>query len=255
MMAGTIIITGANSSLAIPAVVYLLTNYPDYTVILTVRDDSTNDINTGRLRRAIEPFADALLSIRQLDLARLSAVHEFAALISADILAKKLPPLAALVCNAYYWNLKQGTQMTEDGYEKSFQVSHLAHVVLTLRLLGSSGPQGARIVLFSSDAHMPGKNGLEKYPPALPDDLELLVKPTADDPPDDFGHGFQRYANSKLAIVSWMYALNHQLLKVIPHYYSSLLSRVLISETLRTRDSARPPRLPSIRVTCQTLVR
>ncbi len=66
-------------------------------------------------------------------------------------------------------------------------------------------------MLLSSDAHWPGKNSLEKYPPAIPDDLELLVKPAVDKSADNFGRGFQRYANSKLAVVTWMYALNSRL--------------------------------------------
>lgn len=215
-MAGTIIITAANSSLAIPAIRHLLTNYPDHTAILTVRNTSDNDINTTKLRSTIAGIPHAKASIRQLDLANLSTVHDFARAITNDISASRLPPLAAIVCNAYYWNLAGEAQMTGDGYEKSIQVSHIAHVSLVLRLLGSFLPSGGRIVLFSSDAHLPGKNGLEKYPPALPEDLNLLVKPDIahEKPSEHFGRGFQRYANSKLAIVTWMYALNRYLEKV-----------------------------------------
>ncbi|MCJ1261070.1 hypothetical protein MMC22_000934 [Lobaria immixta] len=214
-MAGTILITGANSSLAIPAVRHLLTRYPDHTAVLTVRNALDNDINTTRLRNTIAQIPHAKASIRQLDLANLSTVQEFARSITTDISARKLPPLAAIVCNAYYWNLTSEAQMTSDGYEKSLQVSHIAHVSLVLRLLGSFRPEGGRIVLFSSDAHWPGKNGLEKYPPTLPEDLNLLVKPDIahEKPSEHFGRGFQRYANSKLAIITWMYALNRYLEK------------------------------------------
>lgn len=100
---------------------------------------------------------------------------------------------------------------TRDGYEKTFQVVHIAHAALVLRLLGTFSSDGGRIVLFSSDAHYPGKNSLEKYPPAIPNNLELLAKPAADDPPDNLGRGFQRYAESKLAVVMWMYTLNRYL--------------------------------------------
>lgn len=82
------------------------------------------------------------------------------------------------------------------------------------RLLGSYEPNGGRVLLFSSDAHWPGKNSLEKYPPAIPNDLELLVKPATDETPDNFGRGFRRYAVSKLAVVMWMHALNRYLEKV-----------------------------------------
>ena len=213
-MAGTVIITAANSSLAIPAVQHLLTKFPDYTAVLTVRDTTDTDINTKKLRATIAKVPNARASIHQLDLAKLSAVNEFADGIAEKIQNGSLPPLASLICNAYYWNLVGEAETTVDGYEKSIQVSHLAHAALIFRLLGSFGSEGGRIVLFASDAHFPGKNGLEKYPPTLPDDLELLVKPGPDKPVDNLGRGFQRYANSKLAVVTWMYALNRYLEKV-----------------------------------------
>lgn len=224
-MAGTIIITGANGSLALPAVRHLLTKYPHHTAVLTVRNDSDNDTNTTKLRSKLAQIPHAKASVRQLDLTNLSAVNDFAHSIAADIAASRLPPLAAIVCNAYYWNLTGEAQITGDGYEKTIQVSHLAHVALVLRLLGSFPPVGGRIVLLSSDTHWPGKSGLEKYPPALPEDLNLLVKPdvTHEKPSEHFGRGFQRYANSKLAIVTWMYALNRYLEKV---RISHLLSRL-----------------------------
>ena len=213
-MAGTVIITAANSSLAIPAVQHLLAKFPDFSAVLTVRDTTDNDINTKKLRATIAKFPNAKASIHQLDLANLSGVNGFADSIAEKIQNGSLPPLASIICNAYYWNLVGGAEITVDGYEKSIQVAHVAHAVLILRLLGSFQPEGGRVVLLGSDAHFPGKNSLEKYPPAIPDDLELLVKPGPDKTSDNLGRGFQRYANSKLAVVTWMYALNRYLEKV-----------------------------------------
>lgn len=213
-MAGTVIITGANGSLAVPAVHRLLTTYPDYTAILTVRDASDADINTKKLRNLVSQFPNSKASIRQLNLAELSEVNDFANSISAEISTGKIPPLAAVICNAYYWNLSSQGQLTGDGFERTFQVNHLAQAALVLKLLPHFNPEkGGRIVLFSSDAHWPGKNGLEKLPPTIPEDLDLLVKPDilSEKSNEHFGHGFQRYANSKLAIVMWMYALNRYL--------------------------------------------
>ncbi|KAL8897020.1 MAG: hypothetical protein Q9192_002783 [Flavoplaca navasiana] len=212
-MTGTIIITGANGSLAIPAIQHLLTQHSGYTLIGTVRNASDADNNTTLLRKTLSNFPSAKTSIRELDLSRLSSVQSFTTSIAAEISSGKLPPLRAIICNAYYWNLNTPIQTTEDGYEKTFQISHVAHVALVLRLLNSFDSSGGRIVLFSSDAHWHGKNGLEKYPPAIPDDLDSLVKPAADQSVDHFGLGFLRYANSKLAIVMWMYALNRALEK------------------------------------------
>ncbi|KAL8804215.1 MAG: hypothetical protein Q9223_005890 [Gallowayella weberi] len=213
-MAGTYIITGANGSLAIPAIKHLLTKYPNSTLIATVRNANDNDLNTLSLRNTLNAFPQAKISVRQLDLTLLSSVHDFAKSIAADVSSGKLPPLSAIICNAYYWNLVKPIETTEDGYEKTFQVSHLAHVVLVLRLLGSFGPSGGRIVLLSSDAHKPGGNSLAKYPPAIPDDMEQLVKPAADVPVDNFGKGLLRYGNAKLANTMWMYALNRALVKI-----------------------------------------
>jgi hypothetical protein len=85
---------------------------------------------------------------------------------------------SSIVCNAFYWNLAGSPGKTADGFEKTFQVNHVAHVALVLLLLGSfSHSHPGRVVLFSSDAHWPGKNSLAKIPPAMPEDLDLLVHP------------------------------------------------------------------------------
>ncbi|KAI0847235.1 NAD(P)-binding protein [Daldinia vernicosa] len=210
-MTGTIIITGANGSVAIPAVRHLLNKYPDYTAVLTVRKTEDTDPNTKKLRETIAKFPKAQTSIRQLDLANLTAVHDFASTIATEIAEKKLPPLASIVCNAYYWNLSGDPEFTTEGVEKAIQVNHISHVALVLRLLGSFRPEGGRIVLFTSNAHFPGKNGLEKYPPAIPDDLDSLLKPKPD--ADKLGRGMNIYGNSKLAILMWGYALNRHLEK------------------------------------------
>ncbi|KAL3440973.1 NAD(P)-binding protein [Aspergillus insuetus] len=201
-MTGTIIITGANGSLATPATELLLSKYPNYTLILTARNTDTIRAHNGTKN----------VSIRELDLSDLSAVHDFATSIASEIQAGTLPPLASIICNAYYWNLRLAPEITSDGFERTFQINHIAHATLVLRLLGQFDRKaGGRIVLFSSDAHWPGKNGLEKIPPAIPDELGELVVLQQDETADVMGRGFQRYANSKLAIVMWMYALNRHL--------------------------------------------
>lgn len=196
-MVGTIVIPGANSSVAIPAVQHLLIRYPDYAAILTVRNTSDTDVNTKKLRDAISQYPDAKASIRQLELSDLSAVHGFASTIAAESADGTLPRLVSIVCNAYYWNLAGEVEVTGDGYEKNFQVTHLAHVALILRLLGRFGSEGGHLVLLATDAHWSGKNGLEKYPPVIPDDLELLVKPAPDKPSENFGHALSKICSLK----------------------------------------------------------
>ncbi|KAJ8105464.1 hypothetical protein ONZ43_g7418 [Nemania bipapillata] len=210
-MAGTIIITGANGSVAVHAVQNILSEAPENTLVLTVRNTSDSDLNTKRLRDTVKRYANARVSIRKLDLASSKAVNEFADVIAAEITQGKLPPLVAIVCNAFHWNMITHPEVTGDGLEKTLQVNHISHSALVLRLLGSFGPQGGRLVLFTSDCHYPGRNGLEKYPPGLPNDIDELVK--AHDGTDKQGRGFQKYANSKLAILMWTYALNRRLMK------------------------------------------
>ncbi|KAI1486005.1 hypothetical protein F5X96DRAFT_657180 [Biscogniauxia mediterranea] len=212
-MTGTIIITGANGSLAVQAVQQILTKSPETTLVLTVRRTEDDDPNTKKLRATISKFSNARTSIRKLDLASLTAVHEFAGAVAAEVAEGKLPPLAGIICNAYYWNMVGDAELTADGLEKTMQVNHISHAALVLRLLGSfDSEKGGRVILFTSDGHEDGKNGLQKYPPGIPEDIDALVQAKPDS--DKQGRGFERYANSKLAVVMWTYALNRYLEKV-----------------------------------------
>ncbi|TGO65680.1 hypothetical protein BOTNAR_0075g00300 [Botryotinia narcissicola] len=218
MEGGTVLITGANSSLAIPSIEYLLTRYPEYTAVLTVRNAS--DENTQRLRETLSGFPEDRSTIHTLDLGSLAAVESYAGVIKADITAGRLPPLAAIICNAFTWSISDGLKFTSDNYESSMAVNHLAHLAMVLRLLGSFRSEGGKIVILGSDSHYPGKSGLEKFPPNLPDDLELLVRPAPDQIGEEVGRGFQRYGLSKVAAIMGMYQLNKRLSK------DSLLSKI-----------------------------
>ncbi|KAG9377039.1 short-chain dehydrogenase/reductase sdr [Pyrenophora tritici-repentis] len=134
-MASTILITGANGSLAIPAVEYLLRAYPQHSLVLTVRNDSVKDHNTAELRRILAQQPDAHVSIRVLDLASLEQVRVFSDTILSEINDKALPRLSSVICNAMTWNLSGGPKYTSDGYEASIAVNYLAHFSLCLRLL------------------------------------------------------------------------------------------------------------------------
>lgn len=207
----TVLVTGANGSLALPAVEYLLSRYPSYTTVLTVRDDSEKDSNTTTLRHIIAKFPNADSHVRKLDLSSLKTVQAFTADLRTEIDQGKIPRLAAIICNAMTWSLQSGQQFSDDGYETCMAINHLAQFSLTLRLLGQMDPKYGRIVFLSSDTHWPGKAGFEIYPPNLPDDLELLVKPKLDKQGEEVGRGFQRYALSKLVIVMTMYELIRRL--------------------------------------------
>lgn len=213
-MTGTILLTGANGSLALAAVRYSLTYHPDYTLLLTVRNTSEKDENTDTLRELLAEHPENRGIIRQLDLGQLNSVADFARNVAAEVSTRQLPPLTSIICNAFFWNLNKPMDFTGDGFEKTIQIIHLAHASLVLHLLNSFHPQKGRIVLLSTDGVFPGKNSLEKLPPGMPDDLDSLVHPRPDESNDHLGHGFRRYANAKLAVVIWAEELNRRLERV-----------------------------------------
>ncbi|KAL4983581.1 hypothetical protein BDW68DRAFT_194306 [Aspergillus falconensis] len=254
-MAGTILITGATSSLATRIIHLLLTKYSsphqdpgldagahEYTLLLTSRNPSKIKLRLPKLTSN----TNISIRVRKLDLSNLSSVHDFATVISADIQSGKIPRLASIICNASSWDLRREEELTDDGYEGTFQVNYIAHTALVLRLLGSFNPQsGGKIVLLTCDAHrhwplksvLGRANGLEKYLPGIPADLGELVEvesqPHSQSEPQSpeqileelqekpmirkkekaeyMPRGIQRFANSKIALVMWMYALNRRL--------------------------------------------
>lgn len=110
----------------------------------------------------------------------------------ANALKDRLPALDVLLNNAGIFMHER--VLTEDGYETTFQVNHLATMLLTLELLPllkRSAP--ARIVTVSSIAHRNGRLEL--------DDLQLER---------DFD-GYAAYASSKLANILFTFELAERL--------------------------------------------
>ncbi|KAH7192611.1 uncharacterized protein B0J16DRAFT_380498 [Fusarium flagelliforme] len=204
---GTVLITGANGSCAIPFISHIKTHYPDMTIIATVRNASPDDPNTAHLSSIIPPS-----SIEPLDLSLVAAVNTFTAGLSRRVETGELPPIKAIVCNAFTMSLKDQI-FTSDGFEQTFQVNHLAHYLLVLKLLGSMASDG-RIVMLSSNTHYTDrKHPLFDLPVRIPDNIEKLVKPGRDTPGKEYSHGFQRYGVSKLANIMFMHDLNARLAK------------------------------------------
>jgi NAD(P)-dependent dehydrogenase (short-subunit alcohol dehydrogenase family) len=216
-MEGTVIITGANGSLAVPAVAYLLSEYKPSNVILTVRNDTLDDKNTANLRATIAQAPSGVnVTVRKLDLASLAEVHAFAKAISAQVAAREIPPLVAVIWNAMSWSLQGGLQFTGNGYERSIAINHIAHFALTLELLSSFDQDHGRIIFLGSDSH--DKSALQKFGSILPADLDKLVHPKPDQEEEVADRGFQRYGLSKLASIMTMYELNRRLVKVSATY-------------------------------------
>jgi NAD(P)-dependent dehydrogenase (short-subunit alcohol dehydrogenase family) len=243
-MAGTVLFTGANGSLALPAVKQLLKSYPSLTLVLTVRDESEQDPNTATLHRLVSQFSDASVSIRKLDLVSLEAVTSFSNVLLSEINNGKIPRLVAIICNAFTWSLSGGPKYSKDGYETSMAINHLAHFSLSLRLLGALDPQHGRIVFLGSEAHRPEPGPFNKgFPTHIPKDLDLLVHSQPDKKKEELARGFQRYGVSKLVIIMVMYELNRRL-KTVRTCSIGPFRRA--NDWCRTRTRSLSARLPSI---------
>ncbi len=167
----TALITGANSGIGLAAAIEL--GRRDWNVAVTARDP-------GRGEDAIRILRDAGVEAKllQLDLASFASVRQCA----ADAL-EQLPQIDALINNAGI-NVSERV-ITEDGIERTLQVNHFGHFLLTglllERILESADP---RVVNVTSLMHV-------RADPLDLGDLQLQQR---------WG-GWSSYAASKLANV------------------------------------------------------
>jgi NAD(P)-dependent dehydrogenase (short-subunit alcohol dehydrogenase family) len=128
----------------------------------------------------------------RLDLASLRSVRDFAAALEG--------PLDAIVCNAGL-QLVGPTTFTEDGFETTFQVNHLAHFLLVALLRDRLAPD-ARVMVVSSGTHDPDRRTGMPAPSYV--SAEQLARPVPSDLPAE---GRRRYTTSKLCNVLFAYEL------------------------------------------------
>ncbi|KAJ5765106.1 hypothetical protein N7520_004665 [Penicillium odoratum] len=215
-MEGTVIITGASGSVAIEAVQQFLLSHPRLMVVGTIRNKTkaSNSPHFLRLQSIEQNCHEKRLVLESLDLESLQDVRSFADRIAARVTAGELPPISAIICNAFTWSLEGGQKFSSDHYESTFQVNHLTHYLLVLKLLPSMSRQAGRIIMLSSEVHDPKHhNPLARMGASLPanGNLEELVKPSPDSLGTEYDMGWRRYANSKLANVMFMHSLNQRL--------------------------------------------
>jgi NAD(P)-dependent dehydrogenase (short-subunit alcohol dehydrogenase family) len=153
--------------------------------------------------RAVSP--EALAGTAVFDLASLASVREGAAELRAAH-----PKLDVLLHNAGVFMKRR--VLTKDGFETTFAVNHLAHVLLTHELLPIV-PRGGRIIHVSSIAHQRGSLDL--------DDLQGERR----------FDGYGAYALSKLANVLFTAELGRRL---PDHATSSLHPGVVTTKLLQT---------------------
>jgi NAD(P)-dependent dehydrogenase (short-subunit alcohol dehydrogenase family) len=182
-----IVMTGGTSGLGDIAARRMLGS-PDVRLLLGARGDGP----TG---------AQAL----PLDLARLDSVRAFAAAVSEQL---RPPLIHALVLNAGT-TLPNDDGRTEDGFETTFAVNHLAHYLL-LRLLEPVLADGAVVVLTTSGTHDPAE-GTVVAPPRHAD-ANLLAHPDRDPDrdPQPRTAGGRAYSSSKLCNILTARALADQ---------------------------------------------
>jgi NAD(P)-dependent dehydrogenase (short-subunit alcohol dehydrogenase family) len=127
------------------------------------------------------------IDVLPLDLASLANVRSFAQALTKKLDGTKIDVLI-LNAGAQFGNIKH---RTEDGFESTFAINHLAHYLL-LRLLTPSLAKNATVVITTSDVHDPKLNPLG--PKEL--DPETLAHPNGKR--KGFIPGFRAYSSSKL---------------------------------------------------------
>lgn len=146
-------------------------------------------------RRALDlPESD----VHALDLASLSSVRAF---------AEACPPADGLVANAGV-QVVRGTRYTEDGYEMTFAVNHLAHYLLLALVLPRLSP-GARVVFTISGTHNPEERlaRLFGFRGGLYTDFDRLLRGDVGVVASSRMLGMHRYATSKLVNVMSVFEL------------------------------------------------
>ena len=142
----TAIITGANSGIGIETAIDFAGR--NARVILACRSVEKGEKAAVEVR---EKSGNDDVVFRQLDLASLASVRQFAATV-----LEEEPRIDILVNNAGVMACPYSK--TEDGFEMQFAVNHLAHFLLTNLLLDRlKEAPSAKIVNVSSLAHMMGK--------------------------------------------------------------------------------------------------
>jgi NAD(P)-dependent dehydrogenase (short-subunit alcohol dehydrogenase family) len=167
----TVVMTGGTSGLGEVAAQQILRT-PNTRLLLGARGERRSSIDT-----------------LPLDLCSLASVQAFARAVSEELGNTQIDVLV-LNAGTQFANLDQ---RTEDGFETTFGVNHLAHYLL-LRLLLPKLAQGATVVITTSDTHDPKR--IPMAPTQL--DPEWLAHPQANGKKTGFSAGFRAYAASKL---------------------------------------------------------
>jgi NAD(P)-dependent dehydrogenase (short-subunit alcohol dehydrogenase family) len=166
----TVVMTGGTAGFGAVAA-KRISNTPNTKLILGARDNKNSSID-----------------ILPLDLALLSNVRYFVQSLTTKLDGAKID---VLIMNA---GAQFGTtkHRTDDGFESTFAINHLAHYLL-LRLLTPSLAKNATVVITTSDVHDP------KMVPLGPKELDPEALAHPKDKSTGFMPGIKAYASSKLS--------------------------------------------------------
>ena len=194
-MAQTIVVTGGHMGIGGATTRHLLDGGAH--VVVASRDHA-------RARRELGALADRV-ELLALDLASLDSVRACAAALAAG----GRPPLRGLICNAGI-QIVGPPERSADGWELTYAVNHLGHVLLVLSLLPHLA-RPARVVMLGSATHDPAQfTGIAK---AKYRGARALAEPDAEayasEGPLKAGH--RAYSTSKLCNILFAYGLAERL--------------------------------------------
>lgn len=196
----TVVITGANSGIGF-ATARHLASLPEWHVVLACRNETKGTAAADAIQHDL---ANPQLTVAPLDLYSLESVQR----LPQWLTAAGLPPVHGLILNAGGPDMKaKAPVLTEDGFERAFQLNFLGHFLLT-NLMVPHLAAPARIIFVSSDLHDPaatrmGKIAPPRYGPV--EELAYAVGTAAKLKP------MQRYATAKLFAMLAAYELDRRL--------------------------------------------
>jgi NAD(P)-dependent dehydrogenase (short-subunit alcohol dehydrogenase family) len=200
----TVIVTGANGALGQQTTMEL-TRDRDLRVVMAGRRPDALHRSAAEVNGAAGREAAVATD---LNLASFASIHAFV----DDLVRADLAPVYGIVANAGI-QVVSGDHYSEDGYELTFAVNHLANFLLVDLLLPHCTPD-ARIVVVSSGTHDPSQrlNRLMGVPAPRWESPELLAHPTkAAVDEQSVAAGRRRYATSKLCNILFVRELASRL--------------------------------------------
>jgi NAD(P)-dependent dehydrogenase (short-subunit alcohol dehydrogenase family) len=203
-MKKVIVITGGNAGLGLETA-KILAQDKNNTLILGCRDQAkAKNAVAGLKRNSNNPNIKSL----ELDLASFASIRHFAEEVAAITKA-----IDVLACNAGM-QLARGTQLTAEGFEKTFGVNYLGHFLLTKLLMPLINPSSGRIVLVSSGTHYnPSiwQASIFGIPAGDYVGWKELSSPESLNKYPEKSRGQARYSTSKLCVLFFGYELDRRL--------------------------------------------